>query len=706
MAPPLGEAPYPENWEKFVTLDPVVRRCEIVMVNDQLLTQVMDRAQLREGNFLVSEAAGELLVFPHADTDMAKAKVEVSERHGLFHANGKRGVVLRGLNFQHGSTPMQGPAVSFSNCRQITVENCRFAWNNWSGMGLGNCDDVTVRGCVAVDNGAMGFSGWRLRRVLFEDCQMSRNNRWRGGLGKFYGWAVAGGKFMYVHDGVFRRIEAKDNQTNGFWLDTDCQNVVLEEANLSGNFYPGMFIESCQGPITVRKSVFAFNGSPGGVLTTTSSNVTLDSNILYGNVPTQLSMGGEATRESENFECRRNSRCRTEKWTLKDNIFVAPGATTALHTAPWEHFLTTLTSSGNLWFSPSRTDAFQVASLRVDLANWRELTGQDLDSCFADPRLRDVARGDFAVLPDSPIHERERWPKAHVAKTGAASLMALRDREIRDINERPYTLAAAAEPSRWKPIDLTAHVNHPLNGKGGWIGIPLDHVDVGERRIQGVPFRIAAVGDRSGTIAMASSQLKTMVSKSFPEQVDVPVGQTAAAVYLLHGTAWGGTWDHRPIHLHVRRRNQRAAGRGDVRPAYRPHRCHQGHRAGVQHSGLVAGLYPVREYERASGDRGGSGQTFVGRAVFVQLAMGEPPPGKGDKVRAHFFVTEQAACFVRVSHDSSRPSHVKLWHTRTVLTTSSRYPTTWSKLHLSQSVGTVKQRPAPPDTGPTISVSV
>jgi hypothetical protein len=74
-----------------------------------------------------------------------------------------------------------------------------------------------------------------VKTLLFEDNETSANN-WRGAMGKFYGWAVAGVKSMRVHDGIYRRHRSVDNLTRGMWFDYDNVNIEVDNAILCSNF--------------------------------------------------------------------------------------------------------------------------------------------------------------------------------------------------------------------------------------------------------------------------------------------------------------------------------------------------------------------------------------------------------------------------------------------------------------------------------------
>ena len=97
-----GLAPYPAGWAGWVTLQPILRRREMIFVNGKFLQQVLTKRELTEGSFFVSESEARVYIQPWAGTNMTTATIEVAIQPHLFQANGKRYIILRGLTFQHG----------------------------------------------------------------------------------------------------------------------------------------------------------------------------------------------------------------------------------------------------------------------------------------------------------------------------------------------------------------------------------------------------------------------------------------------------------------------------------------------------------------------------------------------------------------------------------------------------------------------------
>lgn len=332
---------------------------------------------------------------------MESSVIEVATRSNLFDVEGKRNIVLRGLTFIHDNASVDDGAVTVANSSGILVEDCRFLWNNWHGLNFYASENVTVLRNVANHNGGSGMIASVMKNLVFEDNETSYNN-WRGAWGKFYYWAVSGIKSLFIHDGIYRRHKSVGNQTNGFWIDTDNVNITIEDAFFCDNLTEGLTFEASQGPIILRKSIICYNRSNSGILAINSSNVTLESNIIYGNTGTQIKLSGIFERPVTNRRTGEEMMVKTQNWTFKNNIIVSKDSRELLiysdDSIDWKTFLNTLTSEGNLWYVPNRKNPFIIGNMSLDFDKWKSATGQDLDSTFADPRLKYPK---FGLLPDS-----------------------------------------------------------------------------------------------------------------------------------------------------------------------------------------------------------------------------------------------------------------------------------------------------------------
>jgi Right handed beta helix region/Protein of unknown function (DUF1565) len=536
-----GMAAIPEGWEDVV-LKPIVRRCETVFADGRLLRQVMSPSELAENTFYVSEEEGRLSLCLAPGVTPETAAIEVGVRQQLFRAQARENIVLRGLTFVHAITPLQGEAVSFDDCSNILVEDCEFNWNNWSGLGFGGTEGITVRRSTANHNGAMGMTGGQLRSLLYEDDEASYNN-WRGSWGGFTGWSVAGFKQLRIHDATYRRIKAVGNQTGAFWFDFDCSIVVIDGAYFAQNETRGIFIEASEGPVTVENSVFCFNGGPG-VLSTNSKQVALTGDTFYENAGPQIQVTGQLDRPVSNWETKEKMKLNLEDWVLQDDTLVTSNANRALvdiSGAAVERFTGSLISSRNLWYNPTDADVFRVSGLNLDLAHWEKISGQDLDSVFADPKLTDPDRSDFTPSADSPLKQRDEWVKRDVVRVGLGDLKEALLQEVKDNWNSPYPVALKARADQWTEISLRPYANRALTGQDGWIGeYPLENLTPGEKKIHAVPFQIIDPAANNGlaAIALRSAHVYQTRGRPLPGEVAVPISREATALYLLYGCAY------------------------------------------------------------------------------------------------------------------------------------------------------------------------
>lgn len=152
------------------------------------------------------------------------------------------------------------------------------------------------------------------------------------------------------------------------------------------------------------------------------------------------------------------------------------------------------------------------------------------------PRESILSRVDSAPLPEavrfSPeITSPEQWPD--------------KEEEVEHlldaINLRPYELTAKVSDARFRTVDISAHLNRPLNFRRGWLGdLPLHNVNPGRQRIHGVLFEIAGGKKRSdlGAIVLRSQKNTTGNSDELPDQVRIRIGCKAQAIYVLHGCGY------------------------------------------------------------------------------------------------------------------------------------------------------------------------
>jgi hypothetical protein len=397
-----GLAPYPNGWLGVVNLADIVRRREMVFINGNSLTQVLDPGQLASGTFYVDERNGIVSMFPFGGVDPAYAPVEVSTRTNLLYISGMRNVVVRGLSFRNeNSFIQQGGPLQILNSSNILVDTCQLSWNSTGGPLISGSDHVTVQQTSSDNNGFSGMAGYRVTYSLFKNIQTSLNN-WRGLAGNFVTWDTAGAKFLLAHHDVFQGHTASSNFGPGFWLDTDNVDVLIQGARWTNNLLNGMLLEASEGPIQVSDSISANNGS-AGLLLGDATGVTLIGNIFYGNQAGQIITSGQpGGRWVQDFETGlQYPNVLNTQTTLASNTVVSATASqkamgTTLSPGEMAMFESTLSSDQNTWFNPSTPNVFQVANGQEQtLSQWQATTGRDLHSVFANPSFTNPSANNF-----------------------------------------------------------------------------------------------------------------------------------------------------------------------------------------------------------------------------------------------------------------------------------------------------------------------
>ncbi len=423
-----GLASIPAGWESQ-RITPIVRRREMIIVNGHSLEQVMSRREVERANasFYVDDDAHITYVHPQAGTILDTATVEVAERNSLFRIEGGGNIVVRGLTFEYSNGPMQEAAVTVENSSNVTIADCLLVWNNWLGLSVRATNGFTIRNSKANFNGGAGMTLWRVNDLLLENSETSHNN-WRGAAGGFIGWAPAGIKSLQITNAVYRGLVAIANQTRGVWFDTDCSDVVVDNAFICGNQTDGVFIEANPGPIGLTHSIICDNRDGAGVLSGNSSGVSLNNDILYNNGKSQILISGmyDTPRPIKRWKTGQTQMLVSDHWNLQHDVIVGSGAESLIATtlAPefWKDFVDTLTSHDNLWFNPDRSDVFRMAGgERLNFAGWQSRS-RDQGSIFEDPHFTDAANYKFMPgagsrlsgrnLPVAPPEIAERFRNA------------------------------------------------------------------------------------------------------------------------------------------------------------------------------------------------------------------------------------------------------------------------------------------------------
>jgi len=116
-----------------------------------------------------------------------------------------------------------------------------------------------------------------------------------------------------------------------------------------------------------------------------------------------------------------------------------------------------------------------------------------------------------------------------------------REDDLAALRQRPYDLTSKVAEARFLPLDLSLHVNRPVNFRRGWLGdLPLRHFPPGRHRIHGIPFEVLGGSRREdcGAVVFRSLLNTTGSARKLPSSLRIEVGNKVAAVYFLHGCGY------------------------------------------------------------------------------------------------------------------------------------------------------------------------
>ncbi len=383
----LGTCAVPSGWP--ATVAPVVRRTEMIYVNNVPMTEVMSFGQLREGTFYVNEAADVIHLWPSHLTNMSTALVEVATRPQTMSVSGRSNMVFRGLVFRHAASCINEHGAAVGGSSNILFDKVQALWNNWGGLSISHSSNITVQSSVASHNGGVGFAGTTDKNLLYQFNESDYNN-WRGAMGALYDWGMGGTKLMLTHNATVKNHYSYRNQAQGLWFDTDNKNITIANATLSENVLASLQLEANEGPISVTGSKLCSSGS--GVNLINTEKLTMSGNTFYNNSGTnkwqgQIFLAGKpGGRQINDWETDQAYYLYTAGTVMTGNILQDAKAgqfvfATYLSGSDWTRFADSLSSNNNHWYDGSTKNAFKIPNGKVvDLASWQLETRVDLAS--------------------------------------------------------------------------------------------------------------------------------------------------------------------------------------------------------------------------------------------------------------------------------------------------------------------------------------
>lgn len=334
------------------TIAPLGLRRELVKVDGQRLTQVLDKSSFGHGSFYVDETAGMLYVWPDEGTNYERTRIDVGVRGTLLKATNCDSLTLEGLHILDSATGSHQDAntgLSLWGCNNLTLKSCNLSGHGWNGLYMNSCDHVLLQDVNADDAGKSPFKGAFLRDVTMLDCTGNRAN-WRGVSGGFVDWDT-GTKFVQVHGMTVAGFTAHDCEAPGFWLDYNMRSIALSQMDIR-NCLPGLVIEKSIDGITVESSDLISNREgpilKGGLVGFAANGVTVQDCTIEDNAHSDLHI---YNTEEDVFD----------KW---NDVMV--------HTS-WEGWgiIDTTLSPEKVVSHPQADEAVSITK-RVSLSEWRQ----------------------------------------------------------------------------------------------------------------------------------------------------------------------------------------------------------------------------------------------------------------------------------------------------------------------------------------------
>lgn len=382
--------------EYDVKIDDIVRRREMIFVNDQPLEQVQNKSELAEGRFFVDDDEKMAYLIPPAGVNMEEIDVEVAIHDKMIDIHDSANIVLRNLDIKHSNPFHPGSSVGIFKCYNILIEDCNISGNNWFGLGIHHTSDVTFNRLTLNNNGGGGIEGSRLKNVLIMDSETSYNN-WRGLKGNYYDWDAGGIKLLFAYQVKVLRHIANNNYAPGIWFDSDCRDIIIEDCITNGNDAPGrsiiagMYLEGSIGPFYVIRSTST--GNLRGINIASSNDVYISDSIIADNRGCQINIFNNwgHGRTFTGWESGEDVTSYAIDTIIENSIISAPVDTVNPifdydynDPGAYTRWYKSLKTSNVSYYHPNPEEAFLMADVRSkgDLADWQEMTGLDKDAVW------------------------------------------------------------------------------------------------------------------------------------------------------------------------------------------------------------------------------------------------------------------------------------------------------------------------------------
>lgn len=279
-------------------------RRELLFLNKNPMTQVVEASELAEGTYLVDEETDRVLFYPPVGVNLEEALVEISVRpEALYGADSKllrvfrvNNLMLRDLVFEHAAAGSlaNDATIAFRGCSNIVIEDVTICSSNGFGLSMGGQGDTPaenylIRNFKSIGSGALAMDGGGLSNSLFDGGEIRQTN-WRGALWGATGWAPCGFKFASYYGMHMRDFTISQTHASGVWMDTGNRDILFERVYAVNNYRSGFSLEGNKGPITIRDSIIFGNSTR--INGFDNSGVVVENTLIVKNTERQVRFAG------------------------------------------------------------------------------------------------------------------------------------------------------------------------------------------------------------------------------------------------------------------------------------------------------------------------------------------------------------------------------------------------------------------------------
>jgi parallel beta-helix repeat protein len=255
--------------------DPNPAACEYedLFMDDKPMVRVLQLSQVGPGKFFFDETGDKIYMVD----DPAGHKMETPIAETAINANGVPNVTVRGATVEkfglHGIVGSSGWTVERNEIRYVHSHGLRV-------FGV-----VQVRNNYVHHAGNMGIFG-QGTGLVFDTNHLAHNNYLNFGTASDP-WHAGATKIIKSTNTVVRNNWSHDNTGDGWWLDWDNKDNLVENNVFENNSRFGFFYEASFDGV-VRNNVFRNNGQStkwqgSGLWINTSKNVEVYGNTFEGN---------------------------------------------------------------------------------------------------------------------------------------------------------------------------------------------------------------------------------------------------------------------------------------------------------------------------------------------------------------------------------------------------------------------------------------